>query len=138
MKNKIIRHNVITRNIFNKIHLEQNKNLFSKSKVSNLISTKILNLKNNYFLNKVCADLGCGSTGLGALNLFNLGAKFVYLLDMNKHIINMKIFFVPYIKYFFFIKNSCHVRSSSSLKKCSFNFGKIAKAIKIWIVIYTC
>tara|TARA_B100001027_G_scaffold136891_1_gene95056 strand:- start:522 stop:1415 length:894 start_codon:yes stop_codon:yes gene_type:complete len=79
------RHDKITRNLFNKIHLKQIKTPGYK-RVVNLLSEKNLNLPKDFFKDKICADLGCGSTGAGALNLLNLGAKEVHLMDMHKHI----------------------------------------------------
>ena len=75
-----------TRNVFDKIHSNQNKNHISKNKISTLLSCENLKLKKNYFRNKICADFGCGSTGFGALNLLNLGADFVYLVDLKRNI----------------------------------------------------
>ena len=79
-------HNRSTRKIFNKIHLSQNQNEFSLNKIKYSLNEKILGLKKGYFKGKICADLGCGSTGSGGFNLLNLGAKFCHLLDMHKHI----------------------------------------------------
>lgn len=80
------KHDNITRNLFNKIHLKQiHTSGFQRMK--NILNEKNLKLKKDFFKNKVCADLGCGSTGVGALNLLNLGAKEVHLMDMKKHII---------------------------------------------------
>ena len=80
-------HDNSTRNIFNKIHLSQNKNKFSLNKIRYRLNEKILYLKKGYFKGKICVDLGCGSTGSGGYNLLNLGAKYCHLLDMHEHII---------------------------------------------------
>ena len=80
-------HDIITRDLFNKIHLNQ-INTSGFKRISNILSEKNMRLPKNYFKDKVCADLGCGSTGVGALNLLNLGAKEVHLMDMKKHIIS--------------------------------------------------
>ena len=77
------KHDNITRNIFNEIHLKQIKTSGYK-RVANLLTEKNLQLPKNYFKDKICADLGCGSTGAGALNLLNLGAKEVHLMDLKK------------------------------------------------------
>ena len=69
-------HNRSTRKIFNKIHLSQNQNKFSLNKIKYSLNENILGLKKGYFKGKICADLGCGSTG----------AKYCHLLDMHKHI----------------------------------------------------
>ena len=80
------KHDQITRGLYNKIHIKQKKKSGFK-RVANLLSEKNLFLSKNYFKDKVCADLGSGSTGAGALNLLNMGVKEVYLMDMHKHII---------------------------------------------------
>jgi ubiquinone/menaquinone biosynthesis C-methylase UbiE len=80
-------HNKETRKIFNQIHLAQNKNKFSLDKIKYSLNENILGLQKGYFRNKICADLGCGSTGSGGFNLLNLGAKEVHLMDMHKHIL---------------------------------------------------
>ena len=78
-------HNIDTRSLFNKIHLRQ-KNTTGYKRVVNLLSEKNLGLPKNYFKGKVCGDLGCGSTGAGGLNLLNMGAKEVHLMDLKNHI----------------------------------------------------
>ena len=75
-----------TRTLYNKIHLKQLKT-HGFDRMSNSISTKNLKLDKNFFKGKVCADLGCGSTGAGAINLLKLGAKEVHLMDLKKDII---------------------------------------------------
>lgn len=79
-------HDSLTRKIFHKIHLDQIKNIKGYDKIRFSLNEKNLKLKKNFFTNKICADLGCGSTGAGGYNLLNLGAKFCYLMDMDKHI----------------------------------------------------
>ncbi len=79
-------HDNSTRKIFNQIHLAQNKNRFSTDKIKFSLNEKTFNLKKGFFRGKICADLGCGSTGSGGFNLLNLGAKYCHLLDMHKHI----------------------------------------------------
>ena len=79
-------HDNSTRKIFNRIHLAQNKNKFSVDKIKFSLNEKVLNLKKGFFKGKICADLGCGSTGSGGFNLLNLGAKYCHLLDMHQHI----------------------------------------------------
>jgi ubiquinone/menaquinone biosynthesis C-methylase UbiE len=79
-------HDKTTRLIFNKIHLDQIKNKFGYDKIRHSLNEKILKLPKNYFNGKLCADLGCGSTGSGGYNLLKLGAKYCHLLDLDKHI----------------------------------------------------
>ena len=76
----------LTRILYNKIHLKQlSTGVFNRT--SNSINTKNLKLNKNFFEGKICADLGCGNTGVGALNLLKLGAKEVHLMDLTKNII---------------------------------------------------
>ena len=91
------KHDISTRNLFHKIHLGQIKNVSGYDKIRYSLNEKTLKVKKKYFKDKICADLGCGSTGAGGFNLLNLGAKFCYLMDMDKHIkkkihINLKKF----------------------------------------------
>jgi ubiquinone/menaquinone biosynthesis C-methylase UbiE len=81
-------HDKKTRNIFNIIHIQQIKDGKGFDKIKASLNEKYLKLDKNYFQNKICADLGCGSTGSGGLNLLNLGAKYCYLMDLKKHIVN--------------------------------------------------
>ena len=75
-----------TRKIYNEIHLQQLKT-HGFNRISNLLTTKNLKLDKNFFRGKVCADLGCGSAGVGAMNLLKLGAKEVHLMDLKSEII---------------------------------------------------
>jgi len=79
-------HDIKTRKLFNQIHVHQTKNRIAFNKIKQFLSEKTLQLDKDYFKNKICADLGCGSTGSGGLNLLNLGAKYCHLMDLNKHI----------------------------------------------------
>ena len=80
-------HNLITRNVFHKIHKKQISSKIGFKKVSSLLNHKNLKLNKNYFKDAICGDFGCGSTGAGGFNLLNLGAKYVHLVDLGKHII---------------------------------------------------
>ncbi len=80
-------HDSKTRNIFNKIHIQQIKTKVGFDKIKSLLNEKNLKLKENYFKDKIVADLGSGSTGAGGLNLLNLGAKYCYLMDLKPHIV---------------------------------------------------
>ena len=80
-------HDSKTRNIFNKIHIQQIKTKIGFDKIKSSLNEKNLKLKKNYFKGKIVADLGAGSTGAGGLNLLNLGAKYCHLMDLKKHII---------------------------------------------------
>lgn len=81
-------HDNKTRNLFHGIHNQQIKDGKGFEKIKSSLNEKYLKLDKNYFKNKICADLGCGSTGSGGLNLLNLGAKYCYFMDLKKHIVN--------------------------------------------------
>lgn len=106
----IINFNKKTRAIFHKIHSKQILNKSSFSKVATLYNFKNLKLSKDYFKDKVCADLGCGSTGAGTHNLFQLGAEFVHLLDLDKT-----------------IKNPIEKNLKKFSKKIKLHFGSIEK-----------
>ncbi len=72
-----------TRKVFDKIHIEQAENADISSRLRTLISTELLGVDNDFFEDKVCADLGCRSAVVGALNLLDLGAKFVHAMDLD-------------------------------------------------------
>jgi ubiquinone/menaquinone biosynthesis C-methylase UbiE len=79
-------HGIITRKLFNQIHIDQIKDKKGVDKIKQSLNEKILGLEKGYFNDKICSDLGCGSTGSGGLNLLNLGAKYCHLMDLEKHI----------------------------------------------------
>ena len=81
-------HDTIIRKVFHKIHKGQIVSKTGFKRVKNLLDCENLKLPRNYFKNKICADFGCGTTGAGGLNLLELGAKYVHLIDLGKHIIN--------------------------------------------------
>jgi len=74
-----------TRKILHKVHLGRIKNKKGLKRVSNYISTKTLKVKKDFFKGKICAEIGAGSHGGGGLNVLNLGAKFVHLVDVHKN-----------------------------------------------------
>lgn len=76
-----------TRSVFHDIHLEHLKNKSSMDRLRNLLATETLNLPKDFFLDKVCGDLGCGSAVHGAVNLLTLSAKYVYALDLDESFI---------------------------------------------------
>ena len=85
--NTLKKHDIKTRQLFNQIHIQQIKDKQGFDKIKASLNEKNLKLKKNYFKGKICADLGCGSTGSGGLNLLNLGAQFCYLMDLDRHIV---------------------------------------------------
>tara|TARA_B110000196_G_C21145100_1_gene666135 strand:+ start:2420 stop:3307 length:888 start_codon:yes stop_codon:yes gene_type:complete len=81
------RHDKKVRSVFSKIQAKQSRLTVTSERVFKLLTEKGLGLPKNYFKDKICADLGCGSTGFGGLNLLNMGAKEVHLMDLHKNII---------------------------------------------------
>jgi len=72
-----------TRAIFHELHKGQVETAEAANRVRNLLNTENLKLPEDFFMNKLCADLGRGSAANGAYNLLQLGAKFVYAMDLN-------------------------------------------------------
>ena len=73
-----------SRRIFHKIHVKQKDCKEATYRMINSLSTEYLNLDKDYFVGKICADLGCGSAAVGTVNMLKMKAKFVYLSDVNE------------------------------------------------------
>jgi len=76
-----------TREIFHKIHTSHLETEDAAVRVRNLLNTESMQLPEDYFRDKVCADLGCGSSVSGTYNLLKLGAKFVHAMDLTDNFI---------------------------------------------------
>ena len=72
-----------SRKIFHKIHIKQKDCKEATHRMINFLDTDFLKLEKDYFVGKICADLGCGSAAVGTVNMLNMNAKFVYLSDVN-------------------------------------------------------
>ncbi len=70
-----------------KIHLRQNISNISRSRIQGLLDEDYLKLPKNFFKGKKCLDIGCGSNAAGTVNLLNLGAAFVNLVDVDESFI---------------------------------------------------
>ncbi|KGG12087.1 hypothetical protein EV05_1290 [Prochlorococcus sp. MIT 0601] len=66
-----------------KIHIRQNITEISRQRMQGLLSEEYLKVPKNYFQGKKCLDIGCGSNAAGTVNLLNLGAAFVNLVDVD-------------------------------------------------------
>ena len=77
-----------TRAVMHKVHLGQNNNEAGRTRMQSLLSEQYLRLEPGFFKGKVCADIGCGSNGAGSINLLNLGASHVFLVDVNSSFID--------------------------------------------------
>jgi len=78
-----------TRAVFHDIHTGQIGNEGTLNRIRKLITTELLGVPANYFEDKVCADLACGSAVPGICNLLDLGAKYVHAMDVDESIIPM-------------------------------------------------
>ena len=77
-----------TRKVMHKIHLKQIIDSGSKKRIqANLTSPNYLKLPEDFFVQRICVDLGCGSNAAGAANLLRIGAKFVNLVDVDQSFI---------------------------------------------------
>lgn len=72
-----------TRAVYDSIHVAYANNPDIHTRIRKLITTESLELPEDYFAGKVCADLGCGSAVPGTCNLLDMGAKFVHAMDVN-------------------------------------------------------
>ncbi len=70
-----------------KIHIKQNITNESRSRMQGLLDEDYLKLPRNFFKGKKCLDIGCGSNAAGTVNLLNLGASFVNLVDVDESFI---------------------------------------------------
>ncbi|MBL6933364.1 MAG: class I SAM-dependent methyltransferase, partial [Rhodospirillales bacterium] len=76
-------HNKSTREAYHPLHLALIENAHSSTRLSSLVSTELLKLPEGFFEGKKCADLGCGSGAFGAINLLQMGAKYVHAMDLD-------------------------------------------------------
>ena len=63
-----------SRKVFHKIHLKQKDCKEATYRMVNLHNTDYLKLDKDYFVGKICADLGCGSAAVGTVNMLNMNA----------------------------------------------------------------
>lgn len=73
-----------TRAIFDAIHREQLGRPQLKDRLRSLTTTTFLKVPDDFFSGKYCADIGCGTSVNGTINLLNLGARHVCALDLDK------------------------------------------------------
>lgn len=76
-------HEKNTREVFHEIHQTHLQDGTAARRVRGLLTCENMKLPADYFTGKVCADLGCGSTAAGALNLLDIGAAHVHALDLD-------------------------------------------------------
>jgi len=71
-----------TRQVFHGLHTKIIETPGAFERLRGLLTTENLRLAPDYFKDKVCADLGCGSAVVGTHNLLRLGAGYVHALDV--------------------------------------------------------
>ncbi|MDD5774348.1 MAG: class I SAM-dependent methyltransferase [Candidatus Omnitrophica bacterium] len=76
-----------TRKIFHKIHAAQGDEPEIFDRLTSLLSCKYLKEKKDFFYNKICLDVGCGSNANATLSMLRMGAKKVYAVDLDKSIL---------------------------------------------------
>lgn len=76
-------HDAATASVFRDIHNKQSADGSGVARVRGQLNCKDLRLPEGYFTDKHCADLGCGATAAGTLNLLDLGARFVQCLNLD-------------------------------------------------------
>ncbi len=72
-----------TRRIFDKIHKGHVATGEGAIRIRRLLTPENMKLPANYFVDKVCGDLGCGSAASGTYNLLQMGARYVHGMDLN-------------------------------------------------------
>ncbi len=76
-----------TRKVFDSIHRAQIARPASKERLRSLITTGFLGVDDDFFHDKSCADIGCGSGVHGTINLLRLGARHVSACDLDDSIV---------------------------------------------------
>lgn len=76
-----------TRKIFHKIHTAQGDEPEIFNRLTSLLSCDYLQEKNDFFVDKVCLDAGCGSNANATFSMLRMGAKKVYAFDLDKSIL---------------------------------------------------
>ncbi len=76
-----------TRRIFHKIHTSQGNAPEIFNRLTSLLSCDYLEVKKDFFKNKVCLDAGCGSNANATFSMLKMGAKKVYAFDLDKTIL---------------------------------------------------
>jgi len=76
-----------TRQVFHGIHTKIIETPEAFERLKGLLTTENLRLAPDYFKDKICADLGCGSAVVGTHNLLRLGAGCVHALDVTDNYI---------------------------------------------------
>lgn len=71
-----------TRTVFDGIQAGHMAQPTSLQRFRTLITTAGLGVPDDFFHDKICADIGCGATVNSAFNLLKLQAKFVHALDL--------------------------------------------------------
>lgn len=78
-----------TRRIFHAIHTEQAKDQATLKRLAELLSPKYLKVPDNFFVDKVCLDAGCGSNANATYSMLSAGAKKVYAMDLDESILKV-------------------------------------------------
>jgi ubiquinone/menaquinone biosynthesis C-methylase UbiE len=72
-----------TRQVFDRIHRQHLETPQSVERFRSLISTQNLRVPSDFFHDKLCVDVGAGSSGCGTVNLLQLGARHVVALELD-------------------------------------------------------
>jgi ubiquinone/menaquinone biosynthesis C-methylase UbiE len=75
-----------SREIFHDLHKKQANNNYIFTRLADLLTTKFLGVDDDFFHGKVCLDAGCGSNANASYSMLNMGADYVYPMDLDKSI----------------------------------------------------
>ena len=75
-----------TRSLFHTLHSAQAKNDYIFQRLTSLLTTDYLQVPEDFFLNKICLDAGCGSNANATYALLGMGAQKVYAFDLDETI----------------------------------------------------
>jgi ubiquinone/menaquinone biosynthesis C-methylase UbiE len=73
----------ITRKIFHELHIAQSEDPYIFNRLATLLNCDYFGFTSDFFHDKSCLDVGCGSNGNGSFNLLELGALHVTACDLD-------------------------------------------------------
>ncbi len=77
-----------TRKVFHPLHEAQSKKSYIYKRLTTLLTHEYFGVTRDFFYDKLCLDVGCGSNGNGSFNLLELGAKHVVACDLDSSFID--------------------------------------------------
>lgn len=78
-----------SREIFHDLHKKQSLDPFDLKRLQDRLSTSFLKVEKNFFEDKNCIDVGCGSNFNGTISMLSHGAKHVTAVDLDSSILEI-------------------------------------------------